>query len=99
MKCKKCGSEVFAENIMTDPPQISLRCPKCGLISENDISYDEHIYDNLRLPTAEDVYWNEFRDRAAIAVMQGMVAFNGGSIVDIQRCVELADALIKELKK
>ena len=43
--------------------------------------------------------WKDFRREAAKAAMQGMVAFNGGSIVDIQRCVELADALINELKK
>ena len=51
----------------------------------------------------EDEYWQDIRERAAIAAMQGIMNFFGS--IDYNRetiaklAVEQADALIEELKK
>lgn len=53
--------------------------------------------------TSEDEYWNNLREQAAIAAMQGVMSFFGS--IDYNRetiaklAVEQADALIEELKK
>lgn len=40
MKCKKCGSDVIAESIMTNPPYLEYRCLNCGFISEDDVEFE-----------------------------------------------------------
>ena len=96
MKCPNCNKEVNMLPYTDVNGRDGYECPECG-ITFGQTNLDS--YPNMNVPTAEDVYWNEFRDRAAMAAMQGMVAFNGGSMVDIQRCVELADVLVAKLKK
>lgn len=40
LKCKKCGSNVILERIMTNPPSMDYTCPNCGLLSESDIVFN-----------------------------------------------------------
>lgn len=50
----------------------------------------------------EDEHWQEVRERAAIAAMQGLLSNSSkvGNIVDYtMSAVDYADALIKQLKK
>lgn len=59
--------------------------------------------DELELLTNNDEHWQEVRERAAIAAMQGVMNFFGS--IDYNKetiaklAVEQADALIEELKK
>lgn len=61
--------------------------------------------DELELLTNNDEHWQDVRERAAIAAMQGLAAnsclvYNSGEekIDFIKRAIRYADTLVKELK-
>ena len=76
---------------------------KCGLyVDENCVGYS---LDDLDFGNEKDEHWQDIRERAAIAAMQGVM--NCYSAIEYKYeknfvarlAVEQADALIKELKK
>ena len=74
---------------------------KYGLyVDENCVGY---TLDELDFGNEEDEHWQDVRERAAIAAMQGVMNFFGS--IDYNKetiaklAVEQADALINELKK
>lgn len=69
-------------------------------VDENRVGY---TLNDLDFGNEENEHWQDVRERAAIAAMQGVMNFFGS--IDFNRddiaklAVEQADALIKELKK
>ena len=76
---------------------------KAWLCKKQDGTFRYNIPLNLQIIEAEEEHWQDVRERAAIAAMQGVMNFFGSidyNIDTIARlAVEQADALIEELKK
>lgn len=76
---------------------------KCGLyVDENCVGYS---LDDLDFGNEEDEHWQDIRERAAIAAMQGLLcapsyeADRDKLNMIATDAVSIADALIEELKK
>ena len=64
---------------------------------------EEMTYQDMRVGTAEEAYWNEFRNVAAMRAMQSLIGIQLGYKPSPEQIAEYAvvyaDALIKELRK
>lgn len=73
---------------------------KYGLyVDENCVGYS---LNDLDFGNEEDEHWQDVRERAAIAAMQGIITnnrYNGSTNQVAETAVRYADALIAELKK
>lgn len=74
--------------------------------NEHDRESLNYYWDFEPIDTQVDNHWQDVRERAAIAAMQGLAAnsnlvYNNGEekICIIARAMRYADALVKELKK
>jgi len=94
-KIKKTGKIV---NLASYAKITLEQCDSCG----NTIELKPEEVELIQEPT-EDEHWQDVRERAAIAAMQGVMNFFGS--IDYNRdtiaklAVEQADALIKHLKE
>jgi len=72
----------------------------CGLyVDENRVGYN---LKDLDFGNEEGDYWQDVRERAAIAAMQGIISnnrYNGSTDMVAETAVRYANALIEELKK
>jgi len=72
-------------------------------IEHTEPNHLNYYWDFEPIETTNNEYWQDIRERAAIAAMQGVMNFFGS--IDYNRetiaklAVEQADALIKELRK
>lgn len=72
-------------------------------VMEFDVPLSAELYEQRGLESRIQDYWQDVRERAAIAAMQGVMNFFGS--IDYNRdtiaklAVEQADALIEQLKK
>ena len=91
---------------------LTFKCPKCGEhLAYND---NEHEYGNWYCPNCDgncedeisikepaSGHWQDVRERAAIAAMQGLLAQSGDAYTELviaKEAIIYADALVDKLK-